>query len=828
MQAIFDCAQLKMFMIIEHFNSTTDYHYFYMYKYFFIIFLFFIPAILSGQQISIRGTVSDANNVPVDFVHVSVQGTSASGFTNREGKYLLTLSAADSLTIEFSRIGYQKVSRKVSGTGNRTLNIILPEIFLDEVTVTGSQAETTTTSEIEIGNTNLLTDVSGGSVESIISTQAGVSSTNELSSQYSVRGGNYDENIVYVNGIEIYRPLLIRSGQQEGLSFINPNMTESVRFSTGGFEASYGDKMSSVLDIIYKKPENFEASVTGSLLGGNAYIGSSSKRLTQVTGIRYKTTKSLLGTTDTKAEYEPAFLDAQTYITLGLSSKFQVDFLGNVSSSIFKFTPQTRQTQFGTINDIRNFTVYFDGWEHDKFLTYFGAVSLKGKISPDLEIGITGSAFSSREYERYDIEGDYRLTDQNMESGGGGEEGNLLAVGSYLDHARNKLNADVMNISHSGSFNFNRHRLKWGITLQKEKIDDSIKEWTVRDSAGYSLPNVGNIVSVYSNLRSDNSINTTRYSGYIQDTYQLIAGEHVMYINAGIRASHWSFNDEFIISPRASVAFIPNGTNLTLRFAAGIYYQSPFYKEFQRIVKEGSNSSIVLNKDIKSQKSIHFVLGGDYRFTAVERPFKLTSEIYYKSLSDLVPYTVDNVKIRYLGENVGTGYAMGLDMKLFGQFVKGVDSWLSFSLMKTQQKVNGVTAPLPTDQAYNISLFFQDYLPGSKRFSVNLKGHLSQGLPQVGPNSGFFENGHLRRAPAYKRVDLGLAWVLLGEDFSIRNRNSFVGSFKNIWIGADIFNLFDINNTNSYYWITNVFGNQYAVPNYLTGRQFNVKLVAEF
>lgn len=799
----------------------------FMNRFLLYIFLFLSLALpVSAQQVKIGGVVTNFENTPVDFVRVSIQGTTTAGYTNRDGKYQLQIPAADSVVVEFSIVGYQKVAKTISATANRTLNVVLREVSLGEVTVTGSQSQTTTTSKIEMGNTNLLTDVSGGSVESILSTQAGVSSTNELSNQYSVRGGNYDENIVYVNGIEIYRPQLIRSGQQEGLSFINPNMTESVKFSTGGYEASYGDKMSSVLDIEYKKPENFEASIAGSLLGGSAYVGSNTKRFSQITGVRYKTTQSLLGTTDTKAEYDPTFVDAQTYMSLGLSSKWEVNFLGNISSSVFKFTPQSRKTSFGTSSDAKDFVVDFRGWEHDKFLTYFGALSLKGKITPNLEVGITGSAFSSREQERYDISGDYRLTDANLDSETGSADGGMLAVGSYMEHARNKLDADVMNISHTGSFKIDKHKLKWGITLQKEKIDDQIKEWTMRDSAGYSLPHLDDIVSVYTNLRSDNSISSTRYSGYIQDTYQLIAGEHVVYLNAGVRASHWSFNNEFIVSPRASVAFIPNGKNVTLRFATGIYYQSPFYKEYQRVKTEGNNSEVELNKDIKSQKSIHFVLGGDYKFKVMDRPFKFTSELYYKKLSDLIPYTVDNVKIRYLGENVGSGYSMGVDMSLFGQFVEGVDSWISFSLMKTEQTVNGIKSPLPTDQGYNLSVFLQDYLPGSKRLTANLKGHLSQGLPQIGPNRGYFKEDF--RAPAYKRVDIGLAWQLLGEDFSIRNRSAFCGAFKNIWIGADIFNLFDINNTNSYYWITNVFNQQYAIPNYLTGRQFNLKIVADF
>ncbi|QIK55582.1 TonB-dependent receptor plug domain-containing protein [Dysgonomonas sp. HDW5B] len=794
-----------------------------------LIFLLFGTG-LAAQQAKISGTVTNFDNSPVDFVSVSVQGSALGVFTNNQGKYQIAVPVGDSITIVFSRIGYQKTERKIAKViGNMTINTMMRETVLEEVTVLGEKAQTSTMNKIEIGKTNLLSDPTGGSIESILALGAGVSSTNEMSSQYSVRGGNYDENIVYVNGIEIYRPLLIRSGQQEGLSFINPEMTKEVKFSTGGFESSYGDRMSSALDITYKKPQSFEASAAASLLGANAYIGSSSGRFTQITGFRYKTTRTLLGTLDTNAEYDPTFVDAQTYMTLGLSSKWEVGFMGNISSNVYKFTPKSRQTQFGSADNAKDFTVYFDGWENDKFLTYFGALSMKGKLSDNLEIEFIGSAFSSREYERYDISGEYKLTDLNLSSNGAdGENGGLLAVGSYLEHARNSLNLDVTNIRHLGSFKVGKHALKWGLTLQQEKINDKIKEWSVRDSAGYSLPNLGDIVSVYSNLRSDNEITSTRYAAFLQDTYQFMSGDNIIYINAGIRASHWTFNDETIISPRGSIALIPDTKrDITLRFATGIYYQAPFYREYQKIVTKGQNSVIELNEDIKSQKSIHFVLGGDYKFRSMDRPFKFTSEVYYKKLSDLVPYTVDNVKIRYSGENSGTGYSMGWDMKLFGEFVKGSDSWISFSLMKTQQTVDGVQAPLPTDQRYNISLFFQDYFPGIERLTMNLRGHLSQGLPQAAPNSGFFEKGYFR-TPAYRRLDIGFAWQALGEDFSIRRTNSFLGSFKNIWLGVDIFNLFDINNTNSYYWITNVFNQQFAVPNYLTGRQLNFKIVADF
>jgi hypothetical protein len=606
-------------------------------------------------------------------------------------------------------------------------------------------------------------------------------------------------------------------------------MTAAVGFSTGGYDAIYGDKMSSVLDITYKKPASFEASATASLLGGSVYVGSAAKKFTQITGLRYKTAKTLLGTLDTNAEYDPEFVDLQTYMTYSFLPGWEVSFLGNYSGNIFKFTPITRTTRFGSLSAAKNFTVYFDGWEDDKFLTSFGALTLRGRLSSNLELGVQASAFSSHERERYDINGEYELTDVNLDSGGGeGESGNFQGVGAYHEHARNNLQSNVMNLSHFGTFKLDKHFIRWGMTIQREKIDDKIKEWETRDSAGYSLPYNGQTVNVYSNLISDNQTNTMRYSGYLQDTYKFHSGDNFYTLNLGVRGSYWTFNKEFIFSPRASFGYIlPGSRDITLRFATGIYYQAPFYKEYQKPVTRDGNVFIELNRNIKSQKSVHFVFGGDYIFKALEsRKFKLTSEIYYKNLSNLVPYTVDNVKIRYAGENSTSGYIMGWDTKLFGEFVPGTDSWISFSLMKAQQQLRGVGTPLPTDQRYNLSLFFQDYLPGRERLKMSLIGHLSHGLPTSPPRKGFDEVNF--RAPSYRRVDMGFSWELLGEGYDIRRRNAFVGAFKNVWVGVDIFNLFDISNTNSYYWITDIFNQQYAVPNYLTGRQLNFKIIADF
>lgn len=803
-----------------------------MLKNIFVLISLFISLNICAQKATISGTVYDFDNKPMDFVSVALKNSIIGTFTDSKGNYAITVSKGDSVTIVFSCMGYQKTQRIIPKlTGNMRLNIMMRESpnTIGEVTVIGKQKQTSTIQKVNPNDVKLLADPSGGSIESLLATIAGVSSTNELSSQYSVRGGSYDENIVYVNGIEINRPLLVRSGQQEGMSFINPNLTGAVGFSAGGYDATYGDKMSSVLDITYKKPEKFEASAAGSFLGGSAHIGTAGKRFTQITGIRYKTNRSLVGTMDTKADYDPSFMDVQTYMTYSLSRRWEASFLGNYTRNIYKFRPINQTTSFGTLTDIKNFTVYFDGWENDRFITAFGALSLKGKLTEKMEMGLTASSFTTNENVNYDISGEYWLNNQDAnEDNTTTSNSDLLGVGAYLEHARDRLEMKVNKFTLSGSYNGGKLFSRWGVTVQHESIDDKIKEWTLRDSAGYSLPNDGKLVRVYSNLRSDNRLSSTRLSAYLQETYKFRIQDGLFTLNAGIRGAHWSFNKETIISPRASLSYIPNKErDFTFRLATGIYYQAPFYKEFrQTITDSDGNSYVELNKDIKSQKSIHIVLGGDYEFKAMERPFKFTTEMYYKKLNNLVPYTVDNVKMNYYGRNMANGYIAGIDMKLFGEFVPGTDSWVSLSLLKSQQDINGVKVPLPTDQSYNFSLFFQDYVPGHKRLKMNLRGLLSQGLPATPSNQGY--NKGVFRMPAYRRVDIGFSWQALAEEDAIRDRNMFWKGFKNIWLGLDVFNLLDIKNTNSYYWVSDVYNTQYAVPNYLTGRQLNLRLIAEF
>lgn len=797
-----------------------------------LLFIFVIPDLFGQGRIQVTGYVRDADGNPLDLVNVMVKNTLNGTMTNEKGYYAITTSPGDSITLLFSCLGYNKAERIIpQATTDRRLNVQMNNISfeLGEVSVTASRRQTSTMESIDANRVRLLPDPTGGSIESLVVTFAGVSSSNELSSQYSVRGGSYDENMVYVNGLEVFRPLLIRSGQQEGLSFINPDLTESVNFAAGGFETRYGDKMSSVLDITYKKPKEFEGSVSGSLLGVNAYVGSATGKLTQVTGFRYKTARSLLSTMEGDAEYDPNFIDLQTYITYQPARKWELNFLGNISVNNYKFTPHNRSTSFGTAMDVKDFMVYFQGKERDRFQTFFGALTLKHEPNENTEIGLQASAFQSNEEESYDISSEYWL---GIDGTTNTEEDATAArtVGRFHEHARNRLHATVMNVNHYGSSRIHpAHTLKWGVTLQSEKIEDRISEWEKRDSSGYTLPQTGNEVSVISNLYSNQKITSTRTSAYLQDVFKFRTRQGLFTLIGGIRGSYWDYNKEFIFSPRLSVGFIPNfNQNFTMRFATGLYYQAPFYKELRKTIRDNNgNETIELNENIKSQRSLHFILGGDYTFKASDRNFKLSTEIYYKKLDDLIPYTLDNVKLRYYGENCATGYAAGIDFKFFGEFVPGTDSWISLSFMKAEQTIrNTRTVSLPNNPGYNISLFFQDYFPGNERFKLNLKGVLAGGLPITVPHRSYEEAGYFR-LPAYKRIDIGLSYQLAGGTDRIMDQG-FFHHLKNIWIGVDVFNLLDINNTNSYYWITDVYNKQYAVPNYLTGRQLNFRVIVDF
>ncbi len=644
-----------------------------------------------------------------------------------------------------------------------------------------------------------------------------------MSSQYSVHGGSFDENSVYINGIELYRPLLVTSGEQEGLSVINPAMVDRIEFSTGGFPAEYSDKMSSVLDITYRQPEAFEGSVGMSMMGANLSVGQSSKHFSQLHGLRYKRNNSVLSSLETKGEYDPNFFDYQTNLNYRLNSKWKASFLGNIAINNYKFTPVNRTTNFGTAEDAKQFTVYFDGKEKDKFETYFGAMALQFRPNKANDFTLLASGYLTNELVTYDISGEYWLDQAGTtgEDGVGGE----LGVGRYHEHARNRIKASVFSLALRGNSGLNSHNLSYGLTYKRENIYERSREWELRDSAGFSLPSGGESLEMIYLLTSRQDLSSNRFSAFLQDSYRLNSSKGYFAVNGGVRLSYWDFNKEFLFSPRISVSYIPaKADRWVFRFATGLYYQSPFYKEFRRPVENGT--VIELNNEIKSQRSWQFILGADYTFRMLNRPFKLSGEAYYKALSNLIPYEVDNLKIVYDGINSSSGFAAGVDFKLFGQFVPGSDSWISFSLMKTQETLNGVKVPRPNDRRYSFAMYFTDYFPKFPRLKLNLRGVFSDGLPTTAPHSSR-DKGYFR-TPAYKRVDIGLSYALLPSLKEGETRGGIYRFLKSVWLGVDCFNLFDISNVSSYYWVTDVNDVQYAVPNYLTRRQINVSLTIDF
>ena len=783
--------------------------------------MLFVPVAMA-QKVTFKGLVTDQEQQPLAIANISIEGTAVGTVADLNGRYVLTCDSKDSVVVVYSMLGYQTRKRTFKNPQDTiVVNVMLPsaDFALQQVEVVDRERQMGGIQRIEVPErVRLQPSASGNGIEDIIRSQAGVSSHNELSSQYNVRGGNFDENSVYVNGIEIYRPLLIRAGQQEGLSFLNPDMVGAISFSTGGFEAKYGDKMSSVLDITYRKPREFESIVSASLLGASLYVGWGNERFSVSNSVRYKSNSYLLGTLDTKGEYEPNFVDYQLFADWRITDKLSLGFIGNISYNNYRFTPSDRTTSFGTLEDVKQFKVYFDGWENDLFRTLFGAVSLNYIPDEYNVITLQTSAFHTDEEETYDIIGEYWLDEINTDQ--------TMGVGGYMEHARNYLDADVQTVALSGKHFLGRHDVRWGVEWKGESFRDNQREWELRDSLGDNVPNSpAGLRPVYS-LLSRTSLSSNRFSVYLQDTYKFSSTLGVVSLNAGLRLSYGDWNGEVLVSPRVSVGLIPEfNKDITFRFATGIYYQPPFYKEMRDTTTVDGITSVVLNKDIKSQRSIHFVLGCDYHFSMLGRPFKFTAEAYYKKLDNLIPYNIDNVRIVYYGENCATGYATGLDMKLFGEFVPGTDSWLTFSVMDTREKINdGDWIPRPTNSRFSASLYFTDFFPGTDRWKMSLQGTYADGLPFGPPHTG--REKHLFNAPAYKRVDIGMSYRLLNNEDGVY-RTGIGRYLRNVWLGIDAFNLLDINNVNSYYWVRDINDNNYAVPNYLTGRQINFRVLVE-
>ena len=781
--------------------------------------ILFLPLCsLQAQEFTLTGRVVDSHDSPIELASVSCLSQGKATMTDLKGHFSISLRSADSVAVKFSMIGYKSKTRILRHPrGKQTLRItLLPMDALNEVVVTEKRRQTTATEQLDIKNLKDNPSASGNAVEELIQQQAGVSSHNELSSQYNVRGGSFDENSVYINNVEIYRPLLIRSGQQEGLSIINPDMVESIGFSSGGFEAKYGDKMSSALDITYRRPTRSELSASLSLLGGTAFAAVGNKRLSMSHAVRYKTNRYLLGSLETKGEYRPNYLDYQTFISYRPDSLWTIDFLGNISENHYNFLPTDRETSFGTMEDVKSFKVYFDGQEKDVFRTFFGSLAVSRLFGSKLQtkISLLASAFYSKEQERYDIQGQYWLDDTQTSEN--------LGVGTYMEHARNYLTSKVASVKLMVNHKSRKHDIEGALTMKFEDIKEKASEYEMRDSSGYSIPHNPDRLDLIYTLRSSNHINTTRLEGYLQDTYRFAShGERQSFftLNYGLRFSHWSFSGETTVSPRVSIAMVPAFNNdVTFRFSTGLYYQAPFFKELRDTVTTDGVTRAVLNNKIKSQQSIHFVGAFDYRFKMKDRPYKFSAEAYYKLMHNLIPYNVNNVKITYYGGNQCDGYAAGLDLKLYGEFVPGTDSWVTFSLMSTKQKMNGKWVPMPTDQRYAVNVHFTDYFPGTEKWKMTLRLAIADGLPFGAPHSGLEHQDF--RAPAYKRADIGMSYCL----YERGSHGSSKSAIKNAWIGIDCLNLFGINNVNSYYWVTDVTNQQYAVPNYLTGRQINVKL----
>ena len=783
------------------------------------IFMLCMAMHAQAQSFTLQGRIVDESGSPVEFASVSCLKQGKMTMTSLKGEYSLQLHSADSVEVRFSMVGYKTKIRVLRRPrGKQTLQVVLysNDNELGEVTVTGTRIQSRQTQELKKEHLKNLPSVSGNAVEELIQSQAGVSTHSELSSQYNVRGGSFDENSVYINNVEVYRPFLVRSGQQEGISVINPDMVEKIEFSTGGYEARYGDKMSSALNITYKRPKPFEASVSASLLGASAYVGVSNKKVSWSNGLRYKTTRNLLGSLDTKGEYKPTFIDYQTYFTYTPNERWDINFLGNISNNHYNFSPEDRETNFGTMENVKSFRVYFDGQEKDVFRTFFGSLGITRHFGKNTSLSLIASAFKTREQEKYDIQGQYWLTQT--------ETSENLGVGTYFQHARNYLNAHVESLKLLLKTKQKRHDIEGALTFKKEHISENSVEYEMRDSSNYSIPHTGKDLYMIYSMRAKNVLDANRIEAYIQDTYRFGGGEGQSHytLNYGVRFAHWSYTKETILSPRVSLGIIPAfNENVTMRFAAGLYYQAPFFKEIRDTTTVNGITYAKLNNKAKSQRSIHFIAGYDYRFKLNNRQFKFTAEAYNKLLGNLVPYSVNNVKVVYYGDNESSGHAAGLDFKIYGEFVPGTDSWLSLSLMSTKMKLNGVSIPLPTDQRYALNLFFTDYFPGTDRWKMSLKLAFADGLPFAAPHRELESNSF--RAPAYKRADIGLSYRLINNADNHNKKNPL----RNLWLGVECLNLFGINNVNSYYWITDVTGQQYAVPNYLTGRQLNFRISAD-
>lgn len=837
-----------------------------------IIFLFFVfalPIVVSAQKAIVIGNITDLENKPIDLANVAILEEKGGTTTDKNGFFRLEIPSGKEITLTVSYIGYSnhevKLNLKEGETKRIEIKLIPISTTLPGFEIKDEKLRTESMVRLDPKDVNLAPSMAGG-ISSILKTLPGVSSNNELSSQYSVRGGNYDENLVYVNDIEIYRPFLVSNSQQEGLNFVNPMLVSSIQFSSGGFGAEYGDKMSSVLDVKYKKPSELEGSLSLSFLGADFSIGGTAakNKFTYLIGGRYKTTAYILNSVQVKGEYKPNFYDVQSVFTYEFNKKWDLSFIGYYSLNKYQVVPTDRETDFGTFQEVIRFKVYFDGQEVDKYQMFQGGLTLGFHPKPEMDLKFIASAFTTDESATYDVEGQYWIgqVENNPGSSEYGEAVATQGVGTFLEHARDYFTANVATVEHKGSYVTDKRFLKWGLRYQYQMMDDVLNEWEMIDSAGYSLPypyntpgtqnpNNPNLEMFYS-VNAKNQVNSSQYSAYVSNRWNFIAKNEDAYtLQAGIRATFWDFNNQFLFSPRLSASYKPyKKQNLVFRFATGIYNQLPFYREMR-------NMDGTLNYNVKAQQSYQVILGSDVRFQSWNRPFIFTTEVYYKYLDNVIPYAVDNVQIRYYADQVAKGYAAGIDFKIYGEFVKGIDSWFSLSFLSVKEDIygdyyynyydeNGVKIgsgetenpdaasnvkvepgyiPRPTDQRVNFSVFFQDYIPGAPYLKMQLRLLFGTGLPFGPPNSERYTQ--TERMPPYRRVDIGFSYQFVSESTSFGPKNPFRG-FKSMWLSLEVFNLLQVYNTVSYTWVTDINGEQYAVPNYLTPRLLNLKLTVEF
>ena len=801
---------------------------------------------LYGKEVRVFGYVLDSDNRSIELANVYIEENTTIGTTtNQNGYYELFVDLQDTLTLIYSMIGYETIRQQVYTEREVIgINVILPtnEELLGEITVRAIQRQTNTMDRVDIGAARLMPDATGGGIENLLITFAGVRQNNEMSSQYNVRGGSFDENSVYVNGIEVHRPLLIRSGQQEGLSFVNTDMVENVDFSAGGFDAKYGDKMSSVLDIRYKRPTRLESRLNMSLLGASAYIGWGNGTQSQMHSIRYKTSRYLLGALETAGNYKPNFIDYQTQMTWNLGDEarrrkaWEITLLGNFSQNSYEFVPDSVSSSFGTMQQALNKTIWYEGQEKDMFRTAFVALSATHQLRKNIRLGFDLSGFYTHEQETFDISSEYVLSEKpadgsssNTPSGetinGNVPNGSVLGTGKFHEHARNTLQAGMLTLAHKGEWKKGENTLQWGVSGQVEMINDRINEWEWRDSMGYSLPNLSQEMALYYALKGTSHMINGRVQAYAQDTYRWTTAQGDVLLTAGMRLNWWSYTNEVLPSPRVSVVWMPGWKrDFTFRVATGLYYQAPFYKELRQVIAdEGGVNRIHLNDRLRAQRSWQLVLGTDYYFRAWGRPFKFTAEAYGKLIDRMESYTVDNVRVRYSGINDSEGYTIGLDLKLMGELVPGADSWISFSTMRSRMRFVDDThhlgwIPTPQEQRYNLTMYFQDYVPRFPQYKIHLKFIWSEGMPFGYPyNEQLRYIGHMSD---YRRIDIGATRTFSAATDKWMKKSKHVDSWS---VQLDIFNLIGWKNVNSYYWVTAADGLQWASPNYLTGRMINVK-----